>query len=205
MKWRYILTLVTSISAVTSDTVDTQHSSHQDQRHVGVTMSSSPNDEPPLRAQNDKVILSDILGRDRSINVFAGFTRDIATITGRLEDREQNSTILAPRNSAISALPRKPWEDAQEYESFGAQAYEGSHGEDRARGNMIRFVEAHIVPSSPWKEGEKIETLSKESIWWEEKNGEKYIQPENIRVVSVAGQVRNGEIWILESVRQPAR
>lgn len=175
MKWRYILTLASLISAVASVTVDTLRSGYQDQRHLRVTMSSHSNEAPPMHAQGDRIILSDILGRDRSINVFAGFTRDIAAITGRLEDQKQNSTILAPRNSAISALPRKPWEDAQEYEKFGAQAYEGSHGEDRARENMIRFVEAHIVPNSPWKQGEKVETLSKETIWWEEKNGEKFV------------------------------
>jgi len=155
-------------------------------------------------ADGDTVILSDVMGKDRSINIFAGFVRDFATISGRLEDSSQNTTILAPVNSAITALPRKPWEDPKDYDNLGADAYEGEQGEERAHRNVRRFVEAHVVPVSPWKEGEKVKTLAGDEIWWESKDGAKIIQPGNVKVSSVASKVYNGEVWILQGVRNYA-
>jgi hypothetical protein len=57
--------------------------------------------------------ISDILPKTRSINIFAGLTRDISSVTSRLESQDptENATLLAPLNSAMTALPRKPWED----------------------------------------------------------------------------------------------
>lgn len=124
---------------------------------------------------SDTIILSDVLGRDRSINIFAGFTRDIAQISQRFADGGQNTTILAPVNSAIMGLPRKPWEDPEDYDKLGANAYEGEDGEERAHKNLRRFVEAHIVPVSPWKEGEKVKTLVGDEVWWENKDGAKRV------------------------------
>lgn len=122
------------------------------------------------------VMLSDVMGRDKSINIFAGFTRDIESVARRLDDPAQNSTVLAPLNSRIEALPRKPWEDPRDYGALGAEAYEGSDGHDRAHRNLGRFVEAHIIPSNPWKEGEKVEALAGDrDIWWEEKDGVKVV------------------------------
>lgn len=180
----------------------------------------SPNSPPSSSkpADQDTVVLSDVLGKDREINIFAGFTRDFAPISERFDDSSLNTTILAPINSAIMGLPRKPWENPKEYEELGTNAYEGDEGAERARRNLQRFVESHVVPVSPWKEGEKFETLSGDKIWWETKDGVKtvgshrrkrrtfvsnvlQIQPGNIEVNSVASRVYNGEVWILKGVR----
>lgn len=163
-------------------------------------------DSPSASAPSDgnTVILSDVLGNDRSINIFAGFTRDFATISQRFEDSSLNTTILAPVNSAIMRLPRKPWEDPEDYDRLGPNAYEGVPGEERAQKNLRRFVEAHVVPASPWKEGEKVKTLAGGEVWWESKDGVKVVQPGNIEVGSVASKVYNGEVWILKSVRNYA-
>ncbi|KAI1761811.1 hypothetical protein GGR53DRAFT_504194 [Hypoxylon sp. FL1150] len=159
-------------------------------------------EQPPPPAQGG-VLISDVMGRDRSINIFAGFSRDIASISSRLDDSAQNSTVLAPRNSAVEKLPRKPWEDPRDYDALGANAYEGGDGQDRAHRNLKRFVEAHVVPASPWAEGEKIKTLldGDREIWWEMKDGVKLIQPDGIEVDSIASRVGNGELWILKGVR----
>lgn len=123
------------------------------------------------------VILSDVMGRDRSINIFAGFTRDIESIARRLDDSSKNSTVLAPLNSAIEKLPRKPWEDPRDYGAFGANAYEGEDGQERAQRNLRRFVESHIVPVSPWAENQKARPIGSDSdIWWEEKDGVKVVR-----------------------------
>jgi hypothetical protein len=74
------------------------------------------------------------------------------------------------------ALPRKPWEDPEDYNHLGADAYAGEKGEERAHRNMRHFVEAHVVPTSPWKEGEKVESLAGGKIWWETKNGVKMVR-----------------------------
>ncbi len=121
-------------------------------------------------------ILSDVLGRDKSINIFAGFTRDVESISQRLDDPTQNSTVLAPLNSAIENLPRKLWEDPKDYDSLGAEAYEGDDGMERARYNLRRFAEAHIVPVSPWAEKEKVKPVGSDAeIWWEAKGGVKVV------------------------------
>lgn len=145
------------------------------QPEVGPVMPQQPAESTPSSSTGDSVILSDVLGRDRSINIFAGFTRDIESVDKRINDAKSNTTILAPINSAIMALPRKPWENPKEYETLGANAYEGSDGEARAHGNLRHFVEAHIVVDSPWQEGQKVKTLNGDEVWWEAKDGVKVV------------------------------
>ncbi|KAF2146810.1 uncharacterized protein K452DRAFT_218504 [Aplosporella prunicola CBS 121167] len=155
---------------------------------------------PPTQDASTGVILSDVIGKDRIINIFSGFTRDIDTVSARLDDGSKNATILAPENSAIHNLPRKPWEDPKDYEQLGADAYGGSDGPDRASKNLEKFVNAHIIPESPWHEGHKIKTLAGNVVWYEVKDGKKVIQPGDIEVSSVADKVGNGELWIIKGV-----
>lgn len=158
-------------------------------------------DGPPSNsAPNGDVILSDVIGGQRSINVFASFTRDISSVSSRLESAGLNTTVLAPTNSALSALPRKPWEDHEDYAKLGAEAYSGKGGEDRAHSNLRRFTEAHVVFASPWKEGEKAERMGGGELWWENKDGKTLIQPGNVEVDRVASRVANGEVWVLKDV-----
>jgi hypothetical protein len=122
---------------------------------------------------SDVPIISDVLPKTKAINSFARLTRDFGSIANRLNDGSQNITVLAPRNSAIQALPRKPWENPEDYKNFGeVNAYEGSDGQDRAKRNLQRFVEAHLIPVSPWKVGEEVETLAGEKLKWT-KEGDK--------------------------------
>ena len=121
------------------------------------------------------VVISDVIGRDHIINIFAGFTRDIESISRRLDDKSQNSTVLAPLNSELKKLPHKPWEDPRDYGTLGQNAYDGEGGEDRAHKNLRRFVETHVVPVSPWAEGEKVETLGGKKIWWEKSDGKQTV------------------------------
>lgn len=139
-------------------------------------MDASNNQDPSPQGE---VILSDVMARDKSINIFAGFTRDIECVETRLDNSKVNTTVLAPLNSAVEKLPRKPWEDPRDYGEFGTDAYEGEDGPERAQRNLRRFVEAHIVPRSPWKEGEKVRTVGGDrDVWWEEKGGKKVVSRE---------------------------
>lgn len=134
----------------------------------------SPSDHTPS-AGVDGLSISDVIGKERIIGIFAGFTRDVDSISKRLNDQGQNTTVLAPSNSALQKLPRKPWEDPKDYSELGANAYEGASGEDRATRNLRRFSEAHIIPVSPWVEGEQVESMGGGKVWWESKDGEKVV------------------------------
>ncbi|GAB7364134.1 hypothetical protein MBLNU230_g4685t1 [Neophaeotheca triangularis] len=151
-------------------------------------------------SENAAVILSDVLGSQRAINIFASFTRDVTAINQRLETSSLNTTVLAPINGAITSLPRKPWEDAADYQAMGDDVYQGKAGEDRAQKNLRRFVEAHVVPVSPWKEGEKVEAVGGGSLWWEKKDGKAVIMPGGVEVERVVSKVKNGEVWQLKDV-----
>lgn len=164
----------------------------------GIQLPPSNNDNSNADRPTGDIILSDVIGSQRQINLFAGFTRDIDTVSKRLDTTSQNTTVLAPLNSAISDLPRKPWEDPREYAAFGANAYDGQDGEDRAHRNLRRFTEAHVVPESPWKEGEKVESMGGGTVWWEQKDGKKIVQPGNVEVERVVSRVANGEVWALK-------
>ncbi|KAL2158029.1 hypothetical protein VTH06DRAFT_4839 [Thermothelomyces fergusii] len=151
------------------------------------------------------VVLTDVMGRDRSMTLFASFVRDVESASSRLEDSSQNTTVLAPLNSEVEKLPRKPWEDPTEYEALGPNAYEGGEGRERAQRNLRRFVEAHLVPVSPWREGDKVQPVGGgREIWWEEQDGRRLIQPDGIEIVNVTGDVRNGQVWIIRGVRNYA-
>jgi hypothetical protein len=157
-----------------------------DNKNLGPAM-PPPSDSPATGepAAPDTVVLSDVLGKDREINIFAGFTRDFAPISGRFDDSSLNTTILAPINSAIMGLPRKPWEDPKDYDDLGSNAYGGDDGAERARKNLQRFVESHVVPASPWKEGDKVKTLSGDQIWWEAKDGVKLVGSHSLWILEV--------------------
>lgn len=123
---------------------------------------------PPVTGgDTSNLIVSDLLVKTPKINVFASLTRDFYPVASRLSDKSQNTTVLAPLNSAINALPRKPWEAPEDYDQFGAaDAYKGDEGKDRAQRNLQRFVEAHLVPVSPWREGEEVETVGGGKVSW---------------------------------------
>jgi len=165
------------------------------------------------------VVISDVIGRSRSTNIFAGLTRGVDGVAERFANSSANSTVLAPLNSAITALSRKPWEDPTDYAIMGQRAYDGQAGVDRAATNLKRFVEAHIVPVSPWKEGEKVRSLAGEMLWWKRKDdgtivvsleqemggrrselSVKKVLPSSTEIRSVAQKVVNGEVWMIESV-----
>ena len=181
------------------DQIDHPKQHPMDNNAPGIQLPSNPSKDDERKPTGD-IILSDVLGTNRQINIFAQFTRDIESIHSRLDSSSKNTTVLAPSNSAIAVLPRKPWEDPKDYGMLGAVAYQGKAGEDRAQRNIRRFAEAHIVPVSPWKEGEKVETLGGSEVWWEQGDGgKKVIKPGGVVVDSIGSRVANGEVWVLDA------
>lgn len=174
----------------------------------------APSDDTPSTGV-DGLSISDVIGKERIISIFAGFTRDIDSISKRLNDQGQNTTVLAPSNAALQKLPRKPWEDLKDYSELGANAYDGQSGEDRATRNMRRFSEAHIIRcllgrkvkrSSRWAEGRFGGRAKTGSKWYVftiamiramRDADHAQVQPGNIEVSSIANKVSNGEVWVL--------
>lgn len=162
-----------------------------------------PTDDDPNHPP--AVPLTDILGTHRSLTTFSSLARLHASTSDLLADLSTNTTVLAPLNSAIDALPRKPWEDPRDYGEVGADAYEGDEGRERAQRNLRRFVEAHLVTQSPW-EG-KARTVSGgegdkgREVWWEWRGAKRVVMPDEVEVEKVASQVANGEVvsFILHS------
>lgn len=144
------------------------------------------------------ITLSDVLPQARQINIFAGLTRDIDTVSSRLDSASTNSTLLAPSNGVLQSLPRKPWEDPDPQVS--AQMFVGDEGQQRAKRNLERFVAAHVVPAAPWGQGEKVSTLDGGRVWWESRLGKRWIMPGDVEVDEVLKTVGNGEIWVLKGV-----
>jgi hypothetical protein len=68
---------------------------------------------PPAGEVSSGVIISDVIGKTQDIAIFSGLTRDISAVAGRLDDGAQNATVLAPSNSVMRTLKRKPWEDPE--------------------------------------------------------------------------------------------
>ena len=160
-----------------------------------------PSDAGGNEGNDGGLTISDVLPKTRSVNIFASLTRDLSAVTSRLESQAaaDNTTLLAPLNSAMTALPRKPWEDRPDDKS-GVSA---ARNEDKAADNVQRFVEAHVIPVSPWKEGKagKMDTLGGGSLWWEKRgDGTRVVMPGEVEVDGVVGKVGNGEIWALKGV-----
>lgn len=178
-----------------------------------------------MQSGSGEPVISDVLPKTRGINIFSSLTRQFESVEGRLNDSSRSVTVLAPRNSAIQDLPRKPWENPEDYEKFGEiKAYEGDEGQNRAKRNLERFVSAHIVLQSPWKEGEEAETLGGDKLKWKKDGDRIYvsiplfssicgsvvnvqiltdiskIEPSGIQVETIAEQVSNGEVWTLNGV-----
>ena len=170
MKCCLLLSLSTLLVSVSSQLVVQQYPNRPG-RHSGISQSPIVAESPPKASMTRRVTLSDLLGSVSRIQIFSGFARDVDSVSERFEDAKQNATVLAPENAVVTKMPHKPWEDADDYGTFGADAYAGDEGKNRAETNLRRFVEAHIIPQSPWVEGKKTETLSGSKIWYERKDG----------------------------------
>jgi hypothetical protein len=168
--------------------------------HLPVMADDSASGKGVDTGSRPSVAIADVLGSQRSITTFSSFSRIQPSTDRLLADLNANTTVLAPLNSAIEALPRKPWEDPREYDRLGPKAYSGDDGQERARQNLMKFVEAHLVAGSPWTEDDKAETVLGKKVWWVEKDGKKVVMPDEIEVERVASQVSNGEVVSSDSV-----
>ncbi|KAF3919723.1 hypothetical protein ABW20_dc0106990 [Dactylellina cionopaga] len=159
----------------------------------------APQRGPPTPQDTGGPIVSDALSVQRDVSIFSEFVRGATSVLQRLEDSNLNTTVLAPLNSAIKALPRKPWEDPDMGNNVEGK-FAGLDGEKRAAENLERFVKAHMIPVSPFNENEKVQTLEGVTVWWTTENGITKIYPGGIEVKEVKNSVPNGQVWTLTRV-----
>jgi hypothetical protein len=91
------------------------------------------------------VLVSDLLTRCPTAQIFYDLLRGVDSIYSRLSDESQKTIILAPCDRAMVQLPRKPWETLDDFAQFGLKPYEGDEGTVRAQQNIERFVMDHAV------------------------------------------------------------
>ena len=131
-------------------------------------------------------------------------------IARRLTDLSARTLVLAPVNSAIVAMPRKPWlgdaSTASEKLLVNGQAYQTTKDEASAEKNIARFVADHIVPDYPIAVGSKVKTLSGHvlTLVVDDKDGSKYVEIADGRRYKVLStkEASNGAIWVLDGVLQ---
>ncbi|KAF4592163.1 FAS1 domain-containing protein precursor [Ophiocordyceps camponoti-floridani] len=162
------------------------------------TDSAGPDAGPDAGPNPSAAPLADLLNTNRSLTTFSSLTRQQAATSSLLAS--ETLTVLAPLNSALDALPRKPWEDEADYDQFGSAAYDGDDGRCRAERNSSRFVDAHVVPVSPWPKETRVRSRAGRELWWEfgPDGSTRYLMPDRVQVDRVAARASNGELWILK-------
>lgn len=165
--------------------------------HTSPLTSARP---PSTDEGDDTTIIADILPSVSAISIFASLTRSCLTTSALLSSTSQNITVLAPSNVILASLPRKPWEEPEDYAQLGANAYVGVEGEGRAQKNLDRFVEAHVVKGDLGVKESRLKTVQGGEVWVEQQNGKIVVMPDQVEVVRVAEVVGNGEVWVLGGV-----
>lgn len=155
-----------------------------------------------MPTEEPKVTLADVAGRDRQIGIFMRLMQGQKAVAMRLYD--SNAIILAPVNAALTNLSPKPWQATKdEAQATNHDGSDDADAEKLAQKTLEKFVGRHIVPRYPWRAGEKAETLTGRSIWYEEEEGKKVIKPDNILVFVTSEVVSNGEVWMIEGILTP--
>lgn len=140
-------------------------------------------------------LLSDIIGL-KQCTIMSDYTLSLKEVAQRLADPSRKTLVLAPLNSAIMALPSKPWVDGTG--SGQDPKISPQRNDESASKNIEAFVKHHIVAQYPLEAGQKAETLAGEPVYVEIRAGEKYVNGK-FKVVSEK-KADNGAIWVISGV-----
>ncbi|KAK9472947.1 uncharacterized protein V1510DRAFT_415620 [Dipodascopsis tothii] len=146
------------------------------------------------------LLMTDALGVDREISIFAGLVRQIEDLMLRLQDPEAETVVLAPSNTAMQALSRKPWEDEE-----GAVRQSPTDEERHAMENIRKFVMSHVISSGRLEHpGEHLGCDQGFEIWYEEESDKRYVYSSKSEDVKAEllnyKSTGNGEVWTLSGV-----
>ncbi|KAK9379673.1 uncharacterized protein V2V93DRAFT_373315 [Kockiozyma suomiensis] len=177
---------------------DQRQMQRQQQR---VLYGENPEEDVHAEGHGVQLLMTDAMGVNRDISIFAGLTRQVENLMYRLQDPSLDTLVLAPTNTVMQNLPRKPWEDAPEAEPMSPNA--GPHGEERrALQNIERFVLSHVVFGYGFHQPkQKSKCGTGASDLWYEKSGANVVVHSDSKVANVVKMERvgNGQVWSVDS------
>ncbi|KAG9007790.1 hypothetical protein FRB95_005578 [Tulasnella sp. JGI-2019a] len=119
-----------------------------------IPISMSNEAEAPLaRPLNTLPPLFDTLILQRSSSIFFDYLREVPSVSTRIADLSKNSTLLVPSNKAVIALGWKPERGPPVNTPSGKGEVEIS--EVASKENVVKWVEAHVLPTSDLDLGSK--------------------------------------------------
>ncbi|KAK9375225.1 uncharacterized protein V1513DRAFT_443157 [Lipomyces chichibuensis] len=149
-----------------------------------------------------QLLMTDALGIDRKISIFASLVRQVEGLMWRLQDRTKDTLVLAPTNEAMQALKRKPWEDEEITEHS-----DPIDEERRAMENIARFVLSHVVNDYGFAApGEKKKCGAGVSDLWYDGAGDHMVVHADKKTGEVKADVvktestGNGQVWTVDDV-----
>lgn len=150
----------------------------------------------PVETTQGVPLLGDIFGSLRQCTIIGDYVRSAQTVSDRMVDSQRQTLILAPINSAIVSLPRKPWQDGPE--NAQDPRVDVMRNDDRASKNIEAFVDRHVIPMFPVEAGTTARNLAGQTLLFEIKDGDKYIDGKH--KVLDEKLASNGAIWVISGV-----
>lgn len=162
--------------------------------------SSLDDDLPPAGAPT----LGDVIGIDKRASIMSDYALAVDDVARRLSDPDRRTLILAPLNSAIVALPRKPWLGDANADT-NTEEVDTQRDEASADRNIARFVQDHVVDGFPIGAGSSVTTLSGQTlkVVQDDENEKKVLIQDGAGVshrVLATQTASNGAIWLLDGV-----
>ncbi|GAA5898019.1 uncharacterized protein JCM6883_000895 [Sporobolomyces salmoneus] len=185
------ITLVTLVTTGLSSTIPVQRPFEMTPSPSFVSSSSSPS-------------LTDLLTRSKNSRLFYDYIRESTSVSTRLANPLESTTILAPISSAIVALPRRPHQGPPVPVEGHVEGYSGSREDEEARAEYLeKWIKRHLIADridleDLTKEYETLQGGEKISFVTSGGEGEEWLRvmPGDIEVVEIE-QASNGVILYL--------
>ncbi|GAA5996132.1 hypothetical protein JCM5350_000498 [Sporobolomyces pararoseus] len=149
--------------------------------------------------------LTDLLTRSKNSRIFYDYLRDSSSVSTRLANPLESTTILAPVNSAIIALERRPHQGPPEPAGGYVQGYAGSRQDEQERADYLeKWIKRHLIAGKVDLEEESKEyesLLGGDKVSFARKDQEGQagykVMPGDVQVVEIE-QASNGVIFYLQ-------
>ncbi|GAA5958727.1 hypothetical protein JCM3765_006018 [Sporobolomyces pararoseus] len=149
--------------------------------------------------------LTDLLTRSKNSRIFYDYLRDSSSVSTRLANPLESTTILAPVNSAIIALERRPHQGPPEPAGGHVEGYAGSREDEQARADYLeKWIKRHLISGKvdlevESKEYETLQGGDKVTFVRNQKDGQTgyRVMPGDVEVVEIE-QASNGVIFYLQ-------
>lgn len=142
--------------------------------------------------------LTDLLTRSKNSRIFYDYIRESTSVSTRLTNPLESTTILSPLNSAILSLSRKPHQGPLSVQDYAL----GSREDEQVRAQYLeQWIKRHLIAGkinldNILEQGKEYDTLYNqgqgagtraEKVWFEKGQGEVLykVMPGNVDVVEI--------------------